>query len=56
MNQAKHPAKERVRQFMEQRRVEHRPPPSIKEIRRQLDWDLIDMCTILAAHLNLDLK
>lgn len=56
MNQSKHPVKERVRQFMKQRRVEHRPPPSIKEIRRQLDLDLIDMCTILAAHLNLDLK
>jgi hypothetical protein len=32
------PKKEKVREYMEHRRAEHKPPPSIEEIRRQLGW------------------
>lgn len=35
------PTKEAVREFMERRVVEHKPPPSRDEIRRQLGWNLI---------------
>jgi hypothetical protein len=37
------PIKEQVRDYMERRQVEHRPPPSREEIRRQLGWELIEM-------------
>lgn len=37
------PTKEQVRQYMEHRQTEHKPPPSREEIRRQLGWDLIEM-------------
>jgi hypothetical protein len=40
MKNLKQPTKEQVRQFMAQRQAEHKPPPSMKEIRRQLGWDL----------------
>lgn len=41
MNQQSHsPTKEEVRKYMQQRQSEHRPPPDIKQIRRQLGWDL----------------
>lgn len=36
------PSKELVREYMQQRQSEHRPPPDIKEIRRQLGWDLLE--------------
>lgn len=36
-----HPSKEQVRQFMEQRRAEHTPPPAPGDIRRQLGWEML---------------
>jgi len=32
------PTKEQVRQYLETRRTQASPPPSITEIRRQLGW------------------
>lgn len=40
---SKPPTKQQVRQYMEGRQREHKPPPDQKEIRRQLGWDLIEM-------------
>jgi len=34
------PMKVRVRNFFARQRNEHKPPPSIEEIRRQLGWSL----------------
>ena len=42
MNQPKQPSKEQLRHYMMSRQAEHRPPPPIKEIRRQLGWDLAE--------------
>lgn len=42
MQTIKQPTKEQIRQFMAQRQAERKPPPSMKEIRRQLGWDLVD--------------
>ena len=39
----KQPSKQVVRQYMEGRQREHKPPPDQKEIRRQLGWDLIEL-------------
>jgi hypothetical protein len=36
------PSKHQVRQFMQQRQVEHKPPPSPQEIREQLGWRMIE--------------
>lgn len=37
-----HPTKEQIREYLRHRRQEQTPPPDIKEIRRQLGWDLFD--------------
>lgn len=37
------PTKEQVREYMERRIESPKPPPSIKEIRRQLGWELAEM-------------
>lgn len=42
MNQPNRPTKEQVRQYLALRQQQHSPPPSIKEIRRQLGWDLAE--------------
>lgn len=42
MEQQRHPSKEQVREYLQHRQAEHRPPPDIKEIRRQLGWDLLE--------------
>ncbi len=34
------PTKERVRCYMRRQQIDHRPPPSMEEIRRQLGWGL----------------
>jgi len=34
------PTKEQVREYMNQRAAEHKPPPTPEEIRRQMGWDL----------------
>lgn len=36
------PSKEAVRQYMQRQAAAHRPPPDMKQIRRELGWDLID--------------
>ncbi len=36
-----HPTKQQVREWMESRQVEHEPPPTPEEVRKQLGWDLI---------------
>ena len=43
MSQFKPPSKEQVRAYMEQRQVVRKPPPDLREIRRQLGWDLDEM-------------
>jgi hypothetical protein len=35
------PTKEQVREYMQRQAAEHHPPPDMREIRRQLGWDLI---------------
>jgi hypothetical protein len=42
MEKLQHPSKEQVREFMKHRQEEHSPPPDIKEIRRQLGWNLLE--------------
>jgi hypothetical protein len=42
MDHAK-PTKVQVRQFMHDRQVLRRPLPDIKELRRQIGWDLAEM-------------
>jgi len=42
MDQNQHPTKEQVREYLKHRQQQHCPPPDIKEIRRQLGWDLIE--------------
>jgi hypothetical protein len=37
------PSKEQVRAYLENRRMEHKMPPSLEEIRRQLGWDLCEI-------------
>jgi hypothetical protein len=37
------PTKEQVREYMEGRQAQHQPPPSRKEIRRRLGWELVEM-------------
>jgi hypothetical protein len=39
----KAPTKEAVRKYMQLRQAEHRPPPDMKQIRRQLGWELLDL-------------
>lgn len=37
----KAPSKEEVREYMQRRVAEHTPPPSMKQIRRELGWELV---------------
>jgi hypothetical protein len=41
MTQANHPSKYAVREYLERRSQEVKPPPSPEEIRRQLGWGLM---------------
>ncbi|SFU56952.1 hypothetical protein [Pseudoduganella namucuonensis] len=41
MGQQKQPTKEQIRLYMQSRKSQHCPPPSIPEIRRQLGWGLV---------------
>lgn len=36
------PTKEDTRRYISERAAEHKPPPSVKEIRRRLGWELIE--------------
>jgi hypothetical protein len=35
------PTKERVREWQQERRTQHTPPPSPEQIKRELGWDLV---------------
>jgi hypothetical protein len=37
------PTKQQVREYMERRRVERRAPPDMKQIRRELGWELTEI-------------
>lgn len=37
------PRKEQVREWLHHEVAQHRPPPALTEIRRQLGWELIEM-------------
>lgn len=39
MSQADKPVKEKVREWLQRELSEHRPPPDISEIRRNLGWE-----------------
>jgi hypothetical protein len=41
MAQANHPSKYVIREYLERRSHETKPPPSLEEIRRQLGWGLL---------------
>ncbi len=41
MTQSSQPTKEQVRLYMEARKNQQCPPPSIPEIRRQLGWAML---------------
>ena len=41
MTQVNHPSKYVIRQYLEPRSQEAKPPPSLEEIRRQLGWGLL---------------
>jgi hypothetical protein len=41
MSAISHPPKHLVRQYMERRVREHKPPPTPEEIRRQLGWGML---------------
>lgn len=36
------PTKQQVRQYMQHRVAEHKPPPPPDEIRRQIGWELAE--------------
>ena len=40
MNKPANPTKEQVRDWIEHRHIDHRPLPDIKQIRRELGWEL----------------
>lgn len=40
METNKQPGKEQVRDWIAQRQLEHKPPPDLRQIRRQLGWGL----------------
>ena len=41
MTQSNHPSKHAVREYLERRSHEDKPPPTPAEIRRQLGWELL---------------
>lgn len=41
MSQFARPSKEVVREWLKREVERHRPPPDIKQIRRELGWDLV---------------
>jgi hypothetical protein len=41
MSQANHPSKYLVREYLERRSHEVKPPPTPEEIRRQLGWGML---------------
>ena len=50
MDQYEQPTKQQLEQYLANRHLSHQPPPDIKEIRRQLGWNLIEAdCRLFAA-------
>jgi len=41
VEQTKQPSKEAVRQWLQKKLEERRPPPDPQQIRRELGWDLV---------------
>lgn len=41
VDQKKQPTKEDVRQWLQNKLVERRPPPDPQQIRRELGWDMV---------------
>jgi hypothetical protein len=41
VEQPKQPSKEAVRQWLQKKLEERRPPPDPQQIRRELGWDLV---------------
>ena len=41
MDQKKQPSKEDVRQWLQNKLAERRPPPDPAQIRRELGWDMV---------------
>lgn len=41
MSQLKQPTKQDVRDWLQHEVAEHRAPPDLKQIRRELGWDLL---------------
>jgi hypothetical protein len=41
VEQPKQPSKEAVRQWLQNKLLERRPPPDPAQIRRELGWDLV---------------
>lgn len=41
MSQSEYPNKEMVRAWLKNEVAMHRPPPDIKQIRRELGWELV---------------
>ncbi|HEV7815730.1 MAG TPA: hypothetical protein VGP06_11610 [Janthinobacterium sp.] len=41
MTQANHPSKYLIREYLERRSQDSKPPPTPEEIRRQLGWGLL---------------
>jgi hypothetical protein len=42
MQQPVPPTKQEVRDYMHKRQTSREPPPSMKDVRRQLGWELIE--------------
>ncbi len=43
MDQTKQPSKEAIREWLRKEIQQRRPPPDLKQIRRELGWELIEM-------------
>ncbi len=41
MAKANHPPKQAIRDYLDRRKQQHKPPPTPEEIRRQLGWGLV---------------
>jgi hypothetical protein len=43
MDSTSRPTKEQIREYMRKRSESSEAPPDLKEIRRQLGWDLVEL-------------
>ena len=49
MSPVPYPSKETVRAWLKHELEQRRPPPDIKQIRRELGWDLVQACSDFSA-------